>query len=45
MVKKKETTEVREEVQTKEKFFFPDFWEIEAENIQEAQKIYLDFKK
>ena len=41
MVKKKETTEV----QTKEKFFFPDFWEIEAENIQEAQKIYLDFKK
>jgi hypothetical protein len=45
MVKKKDTTEVQEEVQTKEKFFFPDFGEIEAENMEEAQKIYLDSKK
>ncbi len=45
MVKKKETIKVQEEVQTKEKFLFPDFGEIEAENMEKAQKIYLDSKK
>jgi len=48
MAKKKEMeeTEIVEPIsKTKEKYFFPDFGEIEAESMEEAQKIFLDSKK